>query len=441
MKVILVNPKNVAWTGALTLPLGLAYVASSLEQDKHEVKCLDLNTNPNADVKKEIESFDVVGIPAATPSIKEAWKIAEIAKNAGKKVVLGGPHPTAMPNESLETGFVDFVVRNEGEETMKKICKGMNPKDILGLSYKEKGKIVENPQAPFIENIDALPFPARHLFDLKRYHSEFHKNKIIGDILTSRGCPYNCNFCFKAVFGRKYRMRSPENVVEEWGRMLEMGVEEIGIVDDNFNVNKQRAIKICNMIIEQDLKVDWGCTGGLRVDSASKDLFEAMRKAGCYRIALGVESGDQDVLNKVVGKGITLDQVRNAVKLAKEVGFETTLFFIIGNLYETEKTMQKTIDFAKELDPNFVQFTIATPYPGSQLYDTVKKEGKFLTTKWEEFGSYEGKAYFEHNGLKKELVEKMYKKAYWNYYVRPKIILRYLMKGDFSIIKGIRFLK
>jgi len=438
-KIVLITPKNPIWTGAVTLPLNLAYLAAVLEMDSHKVECIDMCINPNKNIKNHIENCDFVGISSCTPSIKEAWKLAKIAKECGKTVILGGPHPSAMPEESLRKKFIDIIVRGEGEETIKEICSNKKLRNILGISYKNNGKIIHNPPRPFIKNLDSLPFPARHLFDLKKYHSELHRNKIIGDILTSRGCPYNCNFCYKAVFGRVYRVRSPENVVQEWKEMIDMGIKEIGIIDDNFSVNWERAIKICNMIINQGLRIDWSATGGLRVDSVSKKLLLIMKKSGCYRIAFGAESGSQFILDKM-GKNCTLGQIRNAVSLAKEVGLEVVLFFMIGNLYENEKTVQQTIDFAKELDSDYVQFTVATPYPGTQLYKTIKREGKFLVKNWEEYGSYEGKAYFEHNEINKNFVEKMYRKAYREFYLRPKIILRYLKKRNLGILKGLRFL-
>jgi len=438
-KVLLISPRNVAWTGAVTLPLNLAYLASSLEQEEHEVKCVDMRINPDIDIRKEIRDFDIVGISSCTPSIKEAWRIAEAAKKEDKTVILGGPHPSALPEESLQKSYVDIVVRGEGEETIKKICRGADLKDIKGISFKKNNRIIHNESRPLIKDLDLIPFPARHLFDLKKYHSALHKNRIIGDILTSRGCPCNCNFCYKAIFGRFYRMRTPENVIQEWKEIIDMGIEEISLMDDNFSVDQERASKICNMIMDKGLKIDWNATGGLRVDCVSKNLLAIMKKSGCYRIAFGAESGSQFILDKI-GKNIKIRQIKNAVKLAKKIGLEITLFFIIGNLYENEKTMQQTIDFAKELDPDYVQFTVATPYPGTQLYDAVKKEGKLLVTNWEEYGSYEGKAYFEHNELTKELVERMYRKAYKEYYLRPKIMLRYLKKHRLSILNGLRFL-
>lgn len=438
-KVLLISPKNIAWTGAVTLPLNLAYLASSLEQDGHEVKCVDMRLDPGVDIRSEMTNADVVGISSCTPSIKEAWRLAGLAKREGKLSILGGPHPTALPNESLQNSRADIIVRSEGEETIREICRDVNLKKIKGISFRRGSRVVHNQPRPLIKDLNSLPFPARHLFDLKRYHSALHKKRIVGDILTSRGCPYGCNFCFKAIFGRQYRTRSPSNVVAEWKQMLDMGIEEIGMLDDNFAVDKKRAIKICEEIKKQKLVVDWSATGGIRVDSVSRDLLKAMKDAGCYRICLGAESGSQDVLDRNC-KGIRLEQIRNAMKLVKEFGFETVLFFIIGNLYEDEKTMQKTIDFAKEMDPDYVQFTVATPYPGTALYDIVKREGRFLVNDWEKYGSYEGKAYFEHGNLKKGVVEKMYIKAYRDFYLRPRRALKYIREGRVEVLQGLRFL-
>jgi anaerobic magnesium-protoporphyrin IX monomethyl ester cyclase len=378
-----------------------------------------------------------MGISSCTPSIKEAWRLVKIAKDLGKTVVLGGPHPTALPEESLSKD-VDVVVRGEGEETIREICSGKPNKNILGISYRDKGKIVHNENRPFITDLDSIPFPARHLFDLRKYSPEFHRHKFVGDIMTSRGCPFNCNFCYKAVFGRQYRTRHPKNVVDEWKIMInDIGYDEIGIIDDNFSANEERAIEICDLICKNNLKVDWCATGGLRVDSVSRRLFEAMKKSGCYRIGLGVESGSQYILDKV-GKCTKLDQIRNAVKMSKEFGFETYLFFMIGNL---EETVQQTIDFAKELDGDYTQFTVATPYPGTRMYDEIKKEGEFLVTEWDMFGSYEGKAYFEYKGITSDFVNKMYKKAYRDFYLRPKIMVRLLRKHGIGTIKGLRLIK
>ncbi|MFH1473787.1 MAG: radical SAM protein [Candidatus Aenigmatarchaeota archaeon] len=440
MEILLVMPKNPVFAGSNTLPVGMAYLASSLEKEGHEVECLDFRVEQNKNMRNVVKDFDLIGISSCTPSIREAWKLASIAKRYGKPVVLGGPHPSALPIESLKNKSVDIIVRGEGEETFKEICNGKKKKDILGISYKKGKRIVHNPNRPFIKDLDSLPFPARHLFKFREYRSEFHRHNVVGDILTSRGCPFNCNFCYKAVFGRQYRVRSAKNVVREWKDIINMGYEEIGIIDDNFSVDQKRAIDICNMITKQKLNVDWTATNGLRVDSVSADLFKAMKKSGCYRIALGVESGSQYILDKI-GKCTNLKLIRNAVKLAKKFNFETYLFFMIGNLYETEETVRKTIEFAKELEGDYTQFTVATPYPGTRMYDIIKKEGEFLVNDWEKFGSYENRAYFEHGGINAGFVEKMYKKAYREYYLRPRIMWKYLKKHNFGILKGLRFLK
>ncbi len=439
MRILLMMPKNPVFVGSTTLPLGLAYLASSLEKDGHEVECLDLRIN-TISVSNVLDRFDMVGISSCTPSIKEAWKLAKTAKNKGKTVILGGPHVSALPEESLNKN-VDVVVRGEGEETIREVCNGTSLQKILGISYKKGNKIIHNPDRPFIQNLDKIPFPARHLFDVRRYVPEFHRHKFVGDMMTSRGCPFNCTFCYKAVFGRKYRVRTPKNVVDEWRIMInDFGYEEIGIIDDNFSANQQRAIDICNLLVKEKLNIDWCATGGLRVDCISRKLFSAMKKSGCYRIGLGVESGSQFILDRI-GKGTRKEQIRKAVKVAKDYGFETYLFFMIGNLYETEKTIQQTIDFAKELDGTYTQFTIATPYPGTQMYETIKREGKLLVRDWSHYASYERKAYFEHQGVDSQFVDRMYKKAYRSYYLRPKIAFRLLKKHGLGVLKGFRLIK
>lgn len=438
MKILLINPKNVTWTGGTTLPLGLGYLASVLEYENHEVKCVDMQVSLSVDIEKEVKNSDVIGISACTPNIKEAWKIAKLAKD--KIVLLGGPHPTAMPEESLSKESVCVVVRGEGEETIREICKSTRFEQISGISYKKNGKIIHNPERPFIKNLDNIPFPARHLFPIEKYRAKMHRRKNVGNILTTRGCPCDCNFCYKLVFGRDYRVRSAENVIEEWEQMLEMKIEEINVTDDNFTVDKERVFQICEHIIGKKLNIPWTVSAGLRPDFISKEILEIMKRSGCYRVAFGAESGSQTILDKT-GKRIKLEQIRKAVELAKSVGLEVTLFFMVGNLYENRETIQETIEFAKKLNPDFVQFTIATPYPGTKMRETIKKDGVFLINDWEKYGSYEGRAYFEYKEIKKEIVESMYRKAYWQYYLRPNIILKYLMRFNFDMLKGVKLLK
>lgn len=435
MKILLLNPKNKVWSGGTsTLPVGLAYIAASLEQDKHEVKCIDLDVEPADGLEAEIAASELVGITAVTATIKSAWELGRLAKRHGKTVVIGGPHATVLPEESLLAGFADIVVRGEGEETIKEIAAKKELAAIAGISYINGGKVVNNPQRAQIADLDTLPFPARHLFKLKLYKSEFHSKNIIATVHTSRGCPHKCNFCCRDVFGNTYRMRSVENVVKEWDMLVSQGVEELNINDDNFTAVPSRGIEICDRLIKNKLNVPWTASGGLRVDKVTKELLVKMKESGCYRVSLGAESGSQAIIDKI-GKRITLQQIRDAVRLCKEAGLESTVFFMIGNLGETEKDIRATIEFAKELEPSFAQFTIAVPYPGTALYDYVKKNGRLLVDDWSQYGSFTGKAYFECGSLTKGLVERMIKKAYREYYLRPRILMKLLLKYNVKLFK------
>jgi len=438
MKVLLINPKNTAWSsGTSTLPLGLAYIASTLMADNHEVDCVDMQLEPAADVQKMIRAHDIVGITACTPSIKEAWELARLARAENKTVVLGGPHVTALPGESLENGRSDLVVRGEGEITMKELCAGTEPGAIAGLSYRSGGEVFHNPPRPAVRTLDGLAFPAREKFKYKNYRSGFHKKTLVGSILTSRGCPFDCNFCNNLVFGRIYRTRSPENVVEEWALMAAQGFEEISVTDDNFTADPGRVLDICGALTAKGLNLPWTASGGLRVDMVSEEMLSAMKRSGCYRVSLGAESGSQRILD-TIGKGIRVQQIRDAVKLSKKAGLETIVFFMVGNPGETSEDVRMTIDLARELSPDFVQVTVAVPYPGTRLYETIKKNGRFIVDDWAEYGSYAGKAYFEYGTINGSFVEKMYKKIYRDYYLRPGVILKLLARYNFRLLKFLK---
>jgi radical SAM superfamily enzyme YgiQ (UPF0313 family) len=443
MKITLINPSPEIWIEARTLPLGLAYIAATLEKEGHKVEVIDLTIE-----KREPDDPDLVGITATTPLIHEAWEIAKRVKEAGALTVLGGPHPSSLPGESLSKPYVDFVVRGEGEITMKELCRTLEAKGISerkkssehllkgikGISYRKEGKIIHNPDRPYLKDLDSLPFPAYHLFPpLKDYTSP---QPLLGgripaaNIITSRGCPYNCNFCYKGTFGNFWRARSPENVIEEWSYLIrELKVKEIGIQDDLFNLDRERCLKICRLIRKERLNVPWSTPNGLRADRVDKELLLEMKRAGCYRVAFGVESGDQGILDRI-GKKIFLEKIKEAFRLTKEVGLKTIAFFMMGNLGETRETMEKTIKFARELKPDYAQFSAATPFPGTALYQEIKEKGKFLIEDWKEYSQFESTSYFEYEAINQELVEEMLKKAYRQFYLRPGYLLRFLLKGQ-----------
>jgi anaerobic magnesium-protoporphyrin IX monomethyl ester cyclase len=252
----------------------------------------------------------------------------------------------------------------------------------------------------------------------------------VGSIMTSRGCPYNCSFCYKAVFGNRFRARTAENVAQEWVELVEKyKVKEIAIVDDSFTTDVSRVHKICDYIIKEKIKVRWSCPNGIRVDLGDLEMLKKMRKAGCYRTALGLESGSQKILD-TIGKKITLAKMEEMIKNCRNAGIKTMGFYMLGNIGETRETMQETINFARRVGTDYAQFLIAIPYPGTALYDEIKKNGKIYITDWDQYGQYEGSACFEHGVLNPALLTEMSKKAEKEYYFDPKYIMKQLVNPE-----------
>ncbi len=443
LKILLVNPpteRQLFGAGGLFLPIGLGYIASVLMAEGHAVSVFDLTIHPKgvSDFKLMVRETapDIVGFTAVTPTINMAIQYAAAAREAGCRLtVIGGPHATALPEEALGRG-VDVVVRGEGELTMKELAAlGMDGVGgIKGLSYMKDGRPVHNPDREFIADLDSLPFPARRLFpDMRLYKGQpvLGNRTPVGNISTSRGCPYGCRFCFKALFGRRFRARKAEGVVEEWGRMVgDFGVKEMTISDDAFTTDAARVHEVCDLLIARGLTIPWTCSNGIRVNTATPDVLRHMREAGCYRVAFGIENGDQDVLN-AIGKKITLAQVEDAVKNARGAGIKTTGFFMLGGPWDDMRTMQKTIDFAVRLQPDYAQFSIATPYPGSELYDIARTEGRLLVSDWGRYDIYETEVYFEMPGrFTRDDVLDMYRKAYRGFYLNPRTVMRKLTTPD-----------
>ncbi len=443
MKILLVYTKTNIWNVPTQMPMGIAYLGAVLEKEGFSVEVFDqMVEEETLEDKIKNNNFDLVAISANTPLIKGAWEAAKVVKkHSNAIVVLGGPHPTSLPEESLKKKFVDVVVRSEGEvtisELVKKISKNQSIERILGISYKKGEKIIHNPERPLIENLDSLPFPAYHLFKIDKYSLsqplKDRKTKASRAfyIMTSRGCPFGCIYCYKGIYGRTFRARSPENIIAEWKYLVkELGATEIGVQDDVFNLDKKRALKICELLIKEKLnKIPWLSINGIRADFTDLELLRAMEKAGCKRVGFGVESGSQSILN-IIDKKLELNQIRKAFKSAKSLGLETMGFFMFGNPGENEETMDATIRFAQELNPDIALFSIATPFPGTPLFELVRKKGKFLVKDWGKYGILEGRAYFEIGGLKKEMVEKKWREAYRRFYLRPKRIFNEITKFD-----------
>ena len=392
-----------------------------------------------ADTVKDFEPA-LVGISANTPLVKGAWLAAEVVKKNSKAyVVLGGPHPTSSPEESLAKEYIDGVITGEGERgiiSLVKVLTGEKPwPQVEGLVYRlDNGDIKHNP--PYlIDNLDELPFPAYELFKVDSYsvtqplRDPGRKGARAFYLMTSRGCPYNCVFCYKGIYQQKWRPHSPEYVISEWRYLVEsLKATEIGVQDDVFNLSKPRALKICQLLKREGLnKVPWVTNNGIRADYTDFELLKAMKEAGCKRVAFGIESGDEEII-KNIDKKLSLIKVSQAVSEAKKAGLSTMGFFMFGNPGENETTMEKTIQLALKLDPEVAHFSIATPFPGTRLYFKILKEGKLLNKDWDEYGILEGKGTFELGVVNPQLVAKFWHRAYRKFYLRPKRIFREIFK-------------
>jgi radical SAM superfamily enzyme YgiQ (UPF0313 family) len=423
--------ENVNKIQGIYPPLGIAYIAAVLEKE-HKVSILDTQTLnlTREGIKAAIKKFnpDIVGITCMTPTIEASLEISELAKEVSKDIVtvLGGPHLSVFPKETLSYEHVDFGVVNEGEIVFPKLISALEGKkrfsDIDGLVYKDNGRIKFNPPKSYVKNLNSLPFPARHLLPNKKYYS-IHADYPFTTMITSRGCPFNCSYCFKGVFGRILRLRSPKNVVDEIELCLEMGFKEIWFYDDIFTVNKKRTAEICSEILERGLKFKW--TAITRVDCVDYELLKKMKRAGCYRIRYGVESGDQEILN-LMNKGINLHTVRKTIELTKKVGIEPFCFFMLGYPGEDKRKIKKTIDFAIKLDPNWAMFSNTVPFPATKLLEQAYEAGLLKNKNyWRDFvlRRTNERIPYEFPGL-----DKWVELAFKRFYFRPKFVLKTVSK-------------
>ncbi|UCC87645.1 MAG: cobalamin-dependent protein [Anaerolineales bacterium] len=464
MKVMLINPKFRLPIDTRTTPhLGLAYLAAVSERRGDEVFLFDADVE-DEHVTDAVRRYqpDVVGITANTPQVKQAWRTAQAIKSIKDvPIVIGGPHPSVIPLESAERPEIDVVARGEGEEIWLAVCeaveKGLAAKPaftahdmldpqakhlshILGITFRTNdGQMHNHPDHPPVADLDSLPWPAYHVFKMDRYTNlQPATDAIEGarsfSVLTSRGCPYRCTFCSQSIMPQKWRARSAESVLAEWRHLVEeLGAQEIGVLDDSANIKVDRLMDLADLLIENKLNhVPWIFVNGIRANLASRELLGKLKAAGLKRTAFGVESGDPDILLSI-DKKIDHDTIRRAFKNAKEVGLETIGFFIIGLPGETEETMERTIQFAIELDPMIANFSMLTPYPGTAVYEIAKRQGRILVEDWEDYVFFEGKARYEMGEMSAELIERKWRESYRRFYLRPSRVLRIVTRKDFWI--------
>ncbi len=444
MKIMLIYPPtNRLFKLALKTsppPLSLAYLAAVARENGHDVKVIDSQVMDYTfdDVEKEIKNYspDLVGITATTSMIPDAYRVAKIAKNISKdtKVAIGGPHVTFVPEDTLkESENIDYVVRGEGEIIFSNLLKHlegkMELKDIRGLSYRKNGTIVNNPPEQLIKDVDTIPYPAFDLLPMERYKAD---NKEYGTIITSRGCPYNCIFCSSSLqFGKRWRGHSVERVIDELKILREKyNKKEIEFMDDTFTLNMKRAIDLTKRIKEESLDISWSATA--RVNLFNDEIARSMKSAGAHTVYFGIESGVQKTLD-FIGKGITLELAKSAVKKATNAGLHTFGSFIIGFPEETVKDVKTTIKFSQKVGVTLAQFTIATPFPGTGLWNYVVEKGLLLTRDWGKYTAIT--PVIKLKNFTSEEIMKWVARAYISFYLRPTYLLSDIIDREGFIFK------
>jgi anaerobic magnesium-protoporphyrin IX monomethyl ester cyclase len=419
-------------------PEGILYVASLLLEKGHNVSVVDGHLE-NMSFDRLVDTVaaqkpDIAGCGSTTPEFPMVSRYLESIKNRSCCLtVLGGPHATALPDSIIsENPHIDYVVRGEGEYTFLELVETLNHDGDLcqaeGLAFAQNGAPVVTPARAFIDDLDQLPPPARDLVPIEKYLYPHPKEglKPAVTMLTSRGCPFNCIFCF-SMLGKKTRYRSVRLVVDE----LEMlkGKYDIDFFvfhDETFTVNRSRTMNMCQEIIDRHLDIDWYCF--TRADALDEELIAKMSKAGCVKVSMGVESGNQQVLDRV-RKNTTLEGIRKVYQWLNHYGIETRGSFILGLPGETHETIRKTVEFSKSLDLKRVAFNIATPYPGTKLYEMARKgqQIRLLSEDWGEYRRW-GNAVIKTDAVSREELIQWQEKATAEFYSQRRIILYHLRK-------------
>lgn len=414
MKVLLIRPPYSADTRSLAkladFPLGLAYIAAVLENEGHEVGVIDALIEgfdqesqlgkhliryglSDEELKKRIKEFSphLVGVSCLfSTQADNAHNVCKIVKEVNKDIitVMGGSHPSVMREEILRDENVDFVVIGEGEYTMRDLLKKLEDKvDLLsldGLAFKRGDEIVLNPKTKFIENLDELPWPARRYFPMEKYFDpeKFQvspRETPAATIISSRGCPANCIFCsIHTVWGKRFRARSAENVLEEISLLVDKyGVREIQFVDDNLTLDKKRLIAICDGIKMRFPHLKWLAVG-TAIWALDEEMLISMQESGCYRIYLPVESGDQEVLSKIVKKPLRLDKIPSLLEKMRSLRMEVEGFFVVGFPGETPEQVKRTLRYARKLNLDGHYIFYATPHPGTEMHEICKRHNYII---------------------------------------------------------------
>jgi len=367
-------------------PLGLGYIAAVLKRNGFEAKIFDLNVETSS-LKEflSLEKPEIVGVSCVVTSARQTFEITRKLKILLPEcfIVVGGPYPTIMGEHLLARhGEIDAAIVGEGEFTILELFERLQNEQgldgINGLIFRDKNKVKHNPPRNPIEPLDSLPFPAREKLPMRLYGEN------AGVIFTSRGCPFQCIFCSRPVFGRKWRGHSPEYVLKEIEHMRRhYGIRYLSFLDDNFTFDLERAEKILDRINAKKWRLGLYFWNGIRVDHVTRGLLLKMKRAGCTAINYGVESVDPNVLANIE-KGISLDQVEKAIRLTREFGIKANAFLMVGNPGDNMEVVEKVKNFIERVKVDGVHLSMATPLPGTKFWDWVEENGRWLAYDQEE---------------------------------------------------------
>lgn len=454
MKVLFVNPPQTAskykFMGVIAPPLGIAYMAGVLQENNIDVEILDASAEDMdfKDVEKELlkRKPDLVALTALTPTIGRALETAQVVKETlpDSIVVMGGYHPTFNFIETLEDENVDIVIRGEGEYIMLNLVQALENQsslhDVKGIVFEDKNskEIVVNPEAPLIQDLNELPFPALNLLPMKKYRL-LDMDTHMTTMITTRGCPMQCSFCSSAAMhGKKIRERSVENIVDEIEYLkTNYDIDTIAFMDDTFTLKKRKVMAICDEILKRNIEIMWGCTS--RVDTLDEKLLKKMKEAGCITIFIGVESADQQQLDNMC-KNTTIAKIENAFKIAHKLKIRTIASVALGMPGDTKEIMNKTVKFVHKLKPNYAIYSLATPYPGTRFYKEAFEKNLIKIKDWSKYTLIT--PILETIDCSLNDMRKIQAKAFMKFYLRPHYIIRqflqdgpYLLKTIFGVIK------
>jgi radical SAM superfamily enzyme YgiQ (UPF0313 family) len=429
--------KKIGESGGTQQPLGIAYLGAYLRDKGVSVQLIDAEREGLAhdDILTRCRDFGtgLYAISTTTIVFAKALELARFLKEKtpGIPVVVGGPHVSGAPEETMGHGCFDAGVFGEGEVTLHEVVKayseGRGLEGIDGVVYMKDGKPVKNNPREYLKDLDSLPFPARDLLpSLEHYLPPplNYKREPCATIITTRGCPYGCTFCDHNTFGRLYRMRSAENIVAEMEHLIsDYGVREFAFVDDTFNINDKRLNNLFALMKQRGINVPWTCMA--RINTASYEQLKAMKEAGCWHISFGIESGNPEII-ELIKKGIDLQYTRRVIGWCKELGIYTKGFFIIGHPGETARSIEDTIAYAISMPLTDVVVTLNTPLPGSWNFDNIERFGHMATVDWSKHNMWI--PVFVPKGLSEGYLERKHREFIRKFYLRPSVILEHLMQ-------------